>query len=542
MKAELVLKISMLDNIEKAEKNRDEWITAYKKIAKEYPETEDMSLLLIDRINKAFKIIKSREMLRLSDSFCGDTAFMDTVVEEEAKAEAELDGDFPLGNEFDAEFALPYFQIIDLAKIQLGLANQVNPGIYCEYAYDVLVRKGFLCELDGRWRDAQHCYCGVPTSSSVQNREDYCCHKAEEVGERLYKKGMELIKELNWGEAWYPLYKAAELEHTEAMAEIGYMTAYGLGCGRSVNEGLAYLRRAAEKGSNYACRIIWEMHDNGFYDVKAAEAKKWCEAAAKQGDKKAEARMEEGFDLRPVTEILQEQIDKGSIDALWYMAMELSSAENEEKAVEYIEMAAEKEQLDALLFYAELYGNPSNNDFYNEEKADEYYRRAAEKGSEKAILALGDRSLKDTSVPFWKQATNLEGITEKLREQHVAQFAWYLLAAEGGCVGAMPHIVTAYYYGYPVEKDQEQAFLWACRGADSGDSYAMYQVGYFYENALGCDKDMTAALMFYIQAAEAGVSDAMNRLVDIYTNGRPGIPANKEKANRYLFMSGAGRD
>lgn len=84
---------------------------------------------------------------------------------------------------------------------------------------------------------------------------------------------MELIKELNWGEAWYPLYKAAELEHTEAMAEIGYMTAYGLGCGRSIEEGLAYLLRAAEKGSNYACQVIWEMHDNGFYDVKAAEAK-----------------------------------------------------------------------------------------------------------------------------------------------------------------------------------------------------------------------------------------------------------------------------
>ena len=47
MKAELVLKISMLDNIEKAEKNRDEWITAYKKIAKEYPETEDMSCCLL---------------------------------------------------------------------------------------------------------------------------------------------------------------------------------------------------------------------------------------------------------------------------------------------------------------------------------------------------------------------------------------------------------------------------------------------------------------------------------------------------------------
>lgn len=194
MKAELVLKISMLDNIEKAEKNRDEWITAYKKIAKEYPETEDMSLLLIDRINKAFKIIKSREMLRLSDSFCGDTAFMDTVVEEEAKAEAELDGDFPLGNEFDAEFALPYFQIIDLAKIQLGLANQVNPGIYCEYAYDVLVRKGFLCELDGRWRDAQHCYRGVPTSSLFRTERTIAATRLKRRARGCIKREWSLLR------------------------------------------------------------------------------------------------------------------------------------------------------------------------------------------------------------------------------------------------------------------------------------------------------------------------------------------------------------
>ena len=55
MKAELVLKISMLDNIKKAENNRNEWITAYKKIAKEYPETENMSLLLIDRITRRLK-------------------------------------------------------------------------------------------------------------------------------------------------------------------------------------------------------------------------------------------------------------------------------------------------------------------------------------------------------------------------------------------------------------------------------------------------------------------------------------------------------
>ncbi len=37
MKAELVLKISMLDNIKKAENNRNEWITAYKKLPRNTP-------------------------------------------------------------------------------------------------------------------------------------------------------------------------------------------------------------------------------------------------------------------------------------------------------------------------------------------------------------------------------------------------------------------------------------------------------------------------------------------------------------------------
>ena len=53
---------------------------------------------------------------------------------------------------------------------------------------------------------------------------------------------------------------------------------------------------------------------------------------------------------------------------------------------------------------------------------------------------------------------------------------------------------------------------------------------------------MTVALLFYIQAAEGGVLNAMYRLIDIYTNGKDGIPADKEKANRYRFMSGFGRE
>lgn len=540
MKAETVLKIPMFGNIETAKKNLDEWITAYRKIAEEHPSAEDMANRFICRVNSAYAILEKREELKSSSLFCKDTAFMESVIESEEKAEAALDGDFPLGNEFDAEFAVPYFQITDLAKIQFGFASEVKAGYYSEFAYDVLIKQGFLYELEGRWKEAEKCYNGVPTGSSVLEREYYCRRKAEEEGEKLYKQGITLIEQLNWGEAWYPLYKAAELEYTDAVAEIGYMTVYGLGCGKNTEEGLNYLRRAAQKGSDYACNILWEMHDDGFRDVKASEANKWCEEAAGRGNIKAKKRLDEGFDLRPVTEILQEQIEKGNTDALWYMAMELDSLENNDLAVQYIVRAAEAGQTDALLFYAELYGNLSDNDLYDEEKSAAYYRKAAEKGNIKAILALGDRSLKNTDIPFWKCTAN--DLSEDLYERHKAQFAWYLLAAEGGCIEVMPRIATAYHYGYPCEKNDETAFLWAARAADAGDCYAMYQVGYFYENAIGCEKDMTTALMFYTNAAESGISNAMYRLIDIYAYGKDGIAADKEKENRYRFLSGMGRD
>ena len=130
----------------------------------------------------------------------------------------------------------------------------------------------------------------------------------------------------------------------------------------------------------------------------------------------------------------------------------------------------------------------------------------------------------------------------ELRERHKRQFAWFLLAAEGGSTDAMTSVAVAYHYGYPCDKNDETAFLWASRAADAGDSYAMYQVGYFYENALGCDKDMDAAVMFYTGAAESGIFDAMIRLVEIYGTGKDGVEKDIHKANRYRFLSGIGRD
>ncbi len=549
MKAETVLKLNGGD-IAAAEERCAEWIKAYSAVAEEHPSAEEKAAKLIARAKDALDVIKTRAEVGAEPLYCKDEAYMEQVLAEEEQREAELDGEFPLGSEFDASFANPYFTTENLARIQLGYFNEVRTGVYYEHAEDVLVRQGILHELNGRWKEAERCYNGVSLSGSVLEREYYCRKKAESEGQRLYEKGLELIKNLNWSAAWYPLFAAAELGHSEAMAELGHMTVYGLGCGASADEGLEYLRRAAEAGSDYACRLIWELHDDGAGIVSGAEAERVCEAAAERGYERAKIRLEEGFDTRAYIDILQEDVDAGNVDALWLMANELLENGEEDRAVEYMERAFQAGQIDALMMYGNIYAN--RNDELFDRAAAECYKKAAEQGCAEACKALGDLALEENDEPFWMIERVPENGSKELQLRHRAQFAGYLRAAELGLISAATAVSSAYHEGRPVERNDEKAFLWASRAADENDPTALYMMGFFNENGLGCEKDIAAALMFYTAAADKGVVQAMLRLADIYKNGietedadgnrRILVEPNEERAARYLFTAGVGRD
>lgn len=548
MKAETVLKLSGGD-IAAAEERCAEWIKTYNSVVNEHPSAEEKAEKLIARAKRALEVIKMRA--EAEPLICRDEAYMEEVLAAEEQREAELDGEFPLGSEFDASFANPYFTTENLARIQLGYFNEVRTGVYSEHAEDVLVRQGILHELNGRWKEAERCYNGVSLSRSVLEREYYCRKKAESEGQRLYEKGLELIKNLDWSAAWYPLFAAAELGHSEAMAELGHMTVYGLGCGASTDEGLEYLRRAAEAGSDYACRLIWELHDDGAGIVSGAEAERVCGAAAERGYERAKIRLEEGFDTRAYIDILQERVDAGNVDALWLMANELLKNGEEDRAVEYTERAFRAGQIDALMMYGNIYAN-RNDELFDRATAEECYKKAAEQGCAEACKALGDLALEADDEPFWMVEWARENDSKELRQRHRAQFEWYLRAAELGPVSAATAVSSAYHEGWPVERNDEKAFLWASRAADENDPTALYMTGFFNENGLGCEKDVAAALMFYAAAADKGVVQAMLRLADIYKSGieaedadgnrRILVEPNEERAARYLFMAGVGRD
>lgn len=545
MKPETVLGIKYR---EEPTKKLQEWLKEYAAIAAEFPDAEDLVQRLSTRAEKACALIEKRNIPELPSSSHDDMYYIEMakIMDDE---DASLDGDFPLGNESDAEFAGCYFSVRELAEIQCRLHHLIVTGSFNGYNFDVLARKGFLAELYEDLSEAVRCYEGVPTSKSVQEREYECRRKMAIEGKRCYEKAQKYMESGKCSEVFAPLSRAADMGNTDAMVDLALARVYGqYGCAKDLQEALTLLRAAAKNDNARACFALCHLHDSGVCEVEAAEAKKMCEKAAMLGDKKAKVRLAEGFDLRPIREILLEQVGKGNIDALWQMAQFCKKENDENGAVEWFNRAIEAGQIDALLSAAAVHLDRCGN-FYNKELARQYLRRAADGGSVQAIIALADSELTDTDIPFWQQAAQLRDLEhpdklpkKKIIKQHKKQMAWYRLAAEAEDTDAMNALSMAYHLGYPETRNDREAFLWASRGADLGDGSAMYQTAYLYENGFGTDRDIDAALLLYTEAAEQGVRSAMIRLYEIYTEGLLHIQPDGKKAAHYLWLSGEGRD
>ncbi len=553
MKPEVVLKLDPTDKLtDVAVKSvRDEWIKEYQKHIEWSTLNEELGTLLIDRINRAAELCIRRfvpdknKSVRIGPADC-DPAFYEMKYEEELRENDALDGDFPLGNAYDADFAVPYFSIEQLVYIQFGETHLLSDGYYMEPAHDKWVRKGFLTELQGDWTKAEQCYGhAAKHDQNVAKRQEDCRNKKVSEGERCYAEAQKYMESGEWSKIYPLLSRASDMENSDAMVDMALGYAYGtMGFPQYFGDALELLRKAANKYNNArACMELVEFHDNGSFDITGQEAKRLCEKAAEAGDKKAIARLPDGFDLRPMKEILAEQVAKGNIDALWMLYNDALKRYCRDEARMWYEKAIEAGQVDALIAEADKYlsGFGSLN---NLELAERYLRRAADKGSITAILKLGTMQLYESDDDFWNTAVKTTAddfsVDEELKARHRQQFAWYKLAAEAGHTEAMNDISVAYYYGYPVDENEKEAFKWASASAEQNDAYGKYLTAYFLEGGNGCDKNIDRAIELYIMAAEKGIVPSMLRLHEIYRDGLEHIAPDKEKAARYLWMSGIG--
>ncbi len=557
MKPETVLKLNHMDDITASDvrRIRNEWIAEYMKQTEYSPEKEELRDLLIDRVKRACEYCIERHVPNpnkpvSSGVAAADPEYYEMEYEEDLKEDASLDGEFPLGNEYDAEFAVPYFTVEQLVKMQLGDFYSVNTGHYVEPAYDVLIRKGFIAELNGDWAEAEHCYGGVPFGSSVTKRESDCRKKKIAEGERCYAEAQRYMETGEWGKVSNLIMRAAEMDNSDAMVDMALGYAYGtFGFPRYPGECIKLLRKAADiYKSARACMEIVEFHDNGSFDIDGFDAMEYCKKAAEQGDKKAIARLEDGFDLRSTEEILTEQVEKGNKEAMWHMYKHCLRMYRKDDAEMWYNKAIEAGQIDALLQEAErlLPAYRGFGSFYDPDLAKSHLQRAAEQGNTRAMVWLGELELEEDEESFWKTAMKKnepdfsEDPDQKVR--HKKQFDWSRLAAVSGDADSMNALSAAYHFGYPVERNDAEALKWALAAVDLGDSAAMYQAAYFLENGFGCERDLDRAVELYTMSAEKGVVSSMLRLHEIYLNGLDHIPQDKDKAGRYLWMSGFGRD
>ena len=126
---------------------------------------------------------------------------------------------------------------------------------------------------------------------------------------------------------------------------------------------------------------------------------------------------------------------------------------------------------------------------------------------------------------------------------HQQEFEYYKKASELGDLKAMVYVGIAYKQGYVVNRDYEMAYNHFAKAVELGDEYyASYYLAECYELSLGVEFDEHAAVMYYTMGAEHGNISSMLALVRIYRDGLGNVEKDDQKAARYFFMTGIGRD
>ena len=170
MKPEVALKIhySIWDKYtqEQIETLRDEWITAYREIAQSDPSKKELCDSLTERISRAADLFLSRYVEpQKSDAISHDDYYYEWLDEVKKEEDNSLDGDFTLGNETDMKLASSFFSIKELALLQTGLVEQIEPELVFfgfghgnEKVVKNSARKGILADLRGSTEEAVEYY------------------------------------------------------------------------------------------------------------------------------------------------------------------------------------------------------------------------------------------------------------------------------------------------------------------------------------------------------------------------------------------------
>jgi len=215
----------------------------------------------------------------------------------------------------------------------------------------------------------------------------------------LYQYGRAVQQD--YAEAMRLYREAASLGSTDACNRIGYLYQLGLGCEQSYEETISWYKRSADAGDSVGANNLANLYLNGTGVKKDIQkAVRYYEMAADLGLAAAQASLgslyafgdEPGLERQPdkAEKLLlaaAEQGDAMSQFGLGMLYLEDGEKQDRNKAVGYLEKAAETGYAEAQFVLSQEYLNKDNS-FYDREKGIKWLCSAADKGLDEAREAL----------------------------------------------------------------------------------------------------------------------------------------------------------
>ena len=346
--------------------------------------------------------------------------------------------------------------------------------------------------------------------------------QARKETEEWYNTGERYYKAQNYAEAvkWYQ--KAAEQGNVDAQYKLGYSYYFGKGIERNNAEAAKWFEKAVQNGYKDA---------GGFYEDALKKAQTEAKERARiQEQERARERAEEWYQVgedcyneknyAEAVKWYQKAAEQGNADAQYRLGERYYKAQNYAEAVKWYQKAAEQGNADAQyeLGYSYYHGRGVERNY---EEAFKWFEKAAKRDNADAQYKLGECYYYGNGV-------------ERNYEEAVK---WFEKAAERDNADAQYKLGECYYNGVGVVQNYKEALKRFEKAAEQNNADAQYKLGECYYNGRGVEKSYEEAFKWFKKAAEQGNADAQYNLGVCYYHGR-GVKKNYEEAAKWFEKAG----
>ncbi|MCL2405383.1 MAG: sel1 repeat family protein, partial [Defluviitaleaceae bacterium] len=224
-------------------------------------------------------------------------------------------------------------------------------------------------------------------------------------------------------------------------------------------------------------------------------------------------------------EIVLDQANEGSIDAMYELGHMFLDSHDFELAAYWFKQAANGEHIGATMALGTLYWDGAgHHDFSDRAEAFMWFYKAAE---------LGHANMQNWVAGFYRTGATIQGAMhdgerdantlEIPRDYDMAMY-WYRRAALQGHSGAQTSLGVMYVMGEGTAVDTTQAVYWYRHAAAQGHAIAQGNLGISYILGEGVDQCYQQAAYWFRQSAELDNSPAQVNLAWMYENGHIGPP------------------